>query len=620
MTWCFMGLFLFPGSGFAQDDDLNEMVRIEILESRVKHFYGVEKYDALIDLSDHYTKINGRKATRYAKQAVTLAGEIFVDEQGNPKPDLANRHPNGYIQLGKAYYFDHKFLDAQEAFVQANKISQTNNFLTGISESEVYLAKIDSLVEGGQEIKRNFFSQSLKSIGLKEKVNKVTLDYSISTKINSAESHVNKYEYDQAIQDYEDAINLLKNKGDEEQINLLKDKIVEINKLMNVDEEVVKYYNDAIMEQERIIEELTQKSIEDTLLQYDDPRDSTLDQSDLGIDRLVLRSNSFNDLAEEYLEKEDYNQAEKYRLLTQQVEGEIKKREDAETQLILLRQQKQIAEFDLQTKNMQLQGQRKTKQNFIVGVAMLLALAFTLLALYLSKKRDHKKLGKAYRVLEETQSKLSIAEGNIRKLLRQQVSEDIAKELMTGGSSLSTKKSFVCVMFLDIRDFTSWAEKRDPEEIIKFQNRVFGFMIDIVNEYNGNINQLLGDGFMATFGAPKSSGNDCQNAFDAAMKIIGHLNKNIGSQEIGNTKIGIGLHAGYVVTGNVGTETRKQYSITGNTVILASRIEQLNKKFGSQLVISREVYEKLEHFDGEAEFREVVVKGRRTPIEVLTIA
>ena len=175
-------------------------------------------------------------------------------------------------------------------------------------------------------------------------------------------------------------------------------------------------------------------------------------------------------------------------------------------------------------------------------------------------------------------------------------------------------------MFLDIRGFTSWAEKRDPEEIIKFQNKVFGFMIDIVNDFNGNINQLLGDGFMATFGAPKTSGNDCQNALDAALKIITKLNKNIEAREIENTRIGIGLHAGYVVTGNVGTEMRKQYSITGNTVILASRLEQLNKEFGSQLIISKEVHDKLERFDGGDRFKEVIVKGRRKPIEILTVA
>ena len=124
---------------------------------------------------------------------------------------------------------------------------------------------------------------------------------------------------------------------------------------------------------------------------------------------------------------------------------------------------------------------------------------------------------------------------------------------------------------------------------------------------------------MATFGAPKSSGNDCQHAFDAAMEIIKKFNDS-SDPDIKRTKIGIGLHAGNVVTGNVGTDLRKQYSITGNTVILASRIEQLNKEFNSQLIISKEVYDNLEQFNGEAAFQKVAVKGRKIPIEVLTVA
>ena len=124
---------------------------------------------------------------------------------------------------------------------------------------------------------------------------------------------------------------------------------------------------------------------------------------------------------------------------------------------------------------------------------------------------------------------------------------------------------------------------------------------------------------MATFGAPKSFGNDCQNAYAAAIKIISVLNEKISAGEIVETKIGIGLHAGNVVTGNVGTEMRKQYSITGNTVILASRIEQLNKEYDSQLIISKEVREKLDNYEGQEMMKKVVVKGRNTPIEILTV-
>ncbi len=143
-------------------------------------------------------------------------------------------------------------------------------------------------------------------------------------------------------------------------------------------------------------------------------------------------------------------------------------------------------------------------------------------------------------------------------------------------------------------------------------------MIDMVQQYNGNINQLLGDGFMATFGAPVSHGNDCQNAFLAAKTILKELKNRSDAHIIPKIKVGIGLHAGYVVTGNVGNESRKQYSVTGNPVIIASRVEQLNKVYKTQLIITEEVYNNLEEPPIPSQsYLEVKVKGRSQPIKIL---
>ena len=161
----------------------------------------------------------------------------------------------------------------------------------------------------------------------------------------------------------------------------------------------------------------------------------------------------------------------------------------------------------------------------------------------------------------------------------------------------------------------------DPEDIIAYQNNIFGFMIDIVQKHKGNLNQLLGDGFLAVFGAPESHGNDCQNAFDAAKEILREIKERNEARVIPKTKIGIGLHAGYVVTGNVGNEARKQYSVTGNPVIVASRVEQLNKTYKSQLIITEEVYNKLEKpIKLTQPFLEVEVKGRTNPVKILKMA
>jgi len=204
--------------------------------------------------------------------------------------------------------------------------------------------------------------------------------------------------------------------------------------------------------------------------------------------------------------------------------------------------------------------------------------------------------------------------------LTQQVSEDIALELLQNTNDVPGKH-FVCLMFLDIRDFTPLAEKMTPEELIDYQNNVFGFMMDTIQSHNGNINQLMGDGLMATFGAPKSHGNDCQNAYKAAQEILFELKEHNDAGVIKKTKIGIGLHAGYVVTGNVGNEKRKQYSVTGNPVIIASRVEQLNKEHQSQLIITEEVYQKLENPPSKPEaFLEAKLKGQPKPVKILKVA
>ncbi len=145
-------------------------------------------------------------------------------------------------------------------------------------------------------------------------------------------------------------------------------------------------------------------------------------------------------------------------------------------------------------------------------------------------------------------------------------------------------------------------------------------MIEIVNDHNGLINQFMGDGFMATFGAPISSQNDCQYAVNAALEMKKMINEKSEQGVIPTTNIRIGIHAGEAVTRNVGTSIRKQYSITGNVVILASRLEQLNKKYDSSILISKEVYDRIDKTKIEIhEHGPAKVKVRQKPIEVFQL-
>jgi len=174
---------------------------------------------------------------------------------------------------------------------------------------------------------------------------------------------------------------------------------------------------------------------------------------------------------------------------------------------------------------------------------------------------------------------------------------------------------------MDIRNFTPLVEHKSPEQIVAFQNVVFSEAIDVVNRHHGIINQFLGDGFMASFGAPLATGRDCGNALAAARDLVAGIRRLAESGRIPPIAIGIGLHAGEAVSGNVGSALRKQYSITGNVVILAARIEQLNKEYGSQILVSREVLEAAgERIDAASSLGAVKVKGREQPIELFRLA
>ncbi len=203
-------------------------------------------------------------------------------------------------------------------------------------------------------------------------------------------------------------------------------------------------------------------------------------------------------------------------------------------------------------------------------------------------------------------------------LFGQQISPQIAQEILNDRTGLSGRRKNVTIMFLDIRDFTPFSEQRSPEEVVAYLNKLFGFMIEIVQENHGIINQFLGDGFMATFGAPVSDRDNCGNAVKASLEILKRKHFEVSEGNIPATRIGIGLHNGEAVTGNIGSEMRKQYSITGSVVIIASRIEGLTKQFETELLVSNEVISKLPESERK-EFKalgDVSVKGSDKMISV----
>jgi adenylate cyclase len=216
----------------------------------------------------------------------------------------------------------------------------------------------------------------------------------------------------------------------------------------------------------------------------------------------------------------------------------------------------------------------------------------------------------------------TVSEKNkVMNMFGQHVSPEVMEKLLQQKSEMEGEIRSVCVMFLDIRNFTTFSESRSPQEVFTYLNSLFEFMIEIVNRNHGVINKFLGDGFMAVFGAPFSDGGDSQNAVKAAREVIQTLQQEVLSGRIQPTNVGIGLHTGNAVTGNVGSSQRKEYTIIGDVVNLASRIESLNKQFDSQLLISDAVKNAIGKEAADAiSLGKVAVKGRLDPVEVFKLA
>ena len=216
---------------------------------------------------------------------------------------------------------------------------------------------------------------------------------------------------------------------------------------------------------------------------------------------------------------------------------------------------------------------------------------------------------------------LSRKEERLRGLFGQHVGRSVLDTLMASGPGTESAVRRVCVMFLDVRGFTSFSEKREPRDVVEYLNALFSFMVHVVDEHGGVVNKFLGDGFMAVFGAPVASENPCRDAVAAAKEIAHRLEAMVAGGALPPTRIGIGLHFGEAVTGLVGTEVRREYTVIGDVVNLASRIESLNKEMASSVLASEDVIRELGATPDGAEAKgPVPVKGRQAPVTVYRLA
>ena len=178
------------------------------------------------------------------------------------------------------------------------------------------------------------------------------------------------------------------------------------------------------------------------------------------------------------------------------------------------------------------------------------------------------------------------------------------------------------IMFCDIRDFTLLSSTKEPEEVVQFLNTFFTKMIDVIFKYQGTLDKFIGDGIMAVFGAPIDTGKNEELAIRAAIEMrteLSLINEDRSKKKESQINIGIGIHSGDVVAGNIGSVKRLEYTVIGSPVNLASRIEGLNKRLKTDILISDATFEKVRHLVQARKNDPERIRGTSEPVSTYHI-
>ena len=216
----------------------------------------------------------------------------------------------------------------------------------------------------------------------------------------------------------------------------------------------------------------------------------------------------------------------------------------------------------------------------------------------------------------ETAVGAAAARDRVTNMFGQHVSPAVVDRLLATQSEPPSETREVCVLFLDIRGFTAMTRKRPADETVALLNDFFAEMIEVVDRNNGIINKFLGDGFLALFGAPLEDPKAASNALAAARGMLEAVDRWTKARPQTALRIGIGIHLGEAVTGTVGSPRRKEYTVIGDTVNLAARLEQLTKETGSQLLISSAVHRVTIDIDGATDLGPLPIRGYDEDVRV----
>ncbi len=221
----------------------------------------------------------------------------------------------------------------------------------------------------------------------------------------------------------------------------------------------------------------------------------------------------------------------------------------------------------------------------------------------------------------------------MHKTLNRYFGETLSEKILSEGGNLRGEIKWVSISFTDISSYSTIIENMSPEVAVKLLNEYFTKMHDVIEKHGGQILNYIGDAIMVVFGAPDSLPDHEVSAVECAIEMrkeLSNLNKVWDDNEssrywknhgIEKVTIRTGIHTGSVIAGNIGSERMLQYSAIGDVVNVASRLEQANKKFGTDICISEEIFINLTKnlHDSATMSGEINLKGRNSPSKVYAI-
>lgn len=211
----------------------------------------------------------------------------------------------------------------------------------------------------------------------------------------------------------------------------------------------------------------------------------------------------------------------------------------------------------------------------------------------------------------------------VREVFSRYVSDSVVKEILASNDRdfLQGKRRRLCILIADIRGFTTFSERHEAHEVVEFLNAYFAKLTTIIMTNRGVVDKFLGDGLLAFFNAPVEHEEYTDDAVKAAMQIIAY----IASPEFksicfgADLKVGVALHAGNVVFGNIGSERKAEFTVIGDTVNACSRMESLNKEFQTSLLVSGEVVKSVKARIDWKFLAKTSLRGKANEVELYTI-